>query len=66
MRKRPRPDFVVSFFFGWEGSGGGVVGGLGPYEKHYNMLGSILGSPYFGKLPLTVFLEGVGFSVYGG
>ena len=23
----------------------------GPYDKDYSILGSILGSPYFGKLP---------------
>ena len=25
-----------------------------PYNKEYNILGSILGDPYFGKLPLTM------------
>ena len=25
----------------------------GPYNKDYSLLGSILGSPYFGKLPQT-------------
>ena len=24
-----------------------------PYNKDYNILGSILGSPYFGKLPCS-------------
>ena len=26
----------------------------GPYNKDYSILGSILGSPYFGKLPYPV------------
>ena len=27
----------------------------GPQNKHYSILRSILGSPYFGKLPKTLF-----------
>ena len=30
----------------------------GPYNKDYNVLGSILGSPYFGKLPNGFGLPG--------
>ena len=31
----------------------------GPYAKDHNMLGTTLGSPYFGKLPCRVWsLEG--------
>ena len=29
----------------------------GPHNKDYSILGSILGSPYFGKLPLIVALR---------
>ena len=30
----------------------------GPYHKDYSVLGSILGSPYFGKLPyLGIYLR---------
>ena len=29
----------------------------GPYNKDYSILGSILGSPYFGKLPLSTHPE---------
>ena len=29
----------------------------GPYNKDYSILGSILGSPYFGKLPYHVKLQ---------
>ena len=29
----------------------GIFWGGGPYQKDYSILGSILGSPYFGKLP---------------
>ena len=29
----------------------------GPNNKDYNILGSILGSPYFGKLPFRVYLD---------
>ena len=29
----------------------------GPNHKDYNILGSILGSPYFGKLPSVVLLH---------
>ena len=39
------PDLVVSQNLGY------LFGG--PYTKDYNILGSILGSPYFGKLPLA-------------
>ena len=31
----------------------------GPHNKDYSILGSILGSPYFGKLPNTVVFLGV-------
>ena len=30
----------------------------GPQNKDYSMLGSILGSPYFGKLPFRVWALG--------
>ena len=33
----------------------------GPHKKDYSMLGSILGSPYFGKLPFRFW--GVGFRI---
>ena len=31
-----------------------------PYNKDYSILGSILGSPYFGKLPNVGYLSDVG------
>ena len=34
----------------------------GPHNKDYNILGSILGSTYFGKLPCSSFLGLVWFS----
>ena len=38
----------------------------GPNNKDYNILGSILGSPYFGKLPLGHWLrEKIGTGCYG-
>ena len=41
----------------------------GPHNKDYSILGSILGSPYLGKLPcigLRVWVWGLGFEVWGG
>ena len=35
---------------------------LGPYNKDCGILGSILGSPYFGKLPYICY--GLGFRAY--
>ena len=32
---------------------------LGPYNKDYSSLGSILGPPYFGKLPDNVLEGGI-------
>ena len=32
----------------------------GPYNKDYSILGSILGSPYFGKLPKGCSVEAWG------
>ena len=37
-----------------------------PYNKDYSILGSILGSPYLGKLPCRwAHIVGVGFRVIG-
>ena len=43
----------------------------GPNNKDYSILGSILGSPYSGKVPLVFgfkgvgWFKGLGFRVYG-
>ena len=37
----------------------------GPHNKDYNILGSILGPPYFGKLPGVVLGAQRGFRVQG-
>ena len=31
----------------------------GPYNKDYSRLGSIFGSPHFGKLPYECWIEGL-------
>ena len=31
---------------------------LGPHSKEYSIFGSILGSPYFGKLPICIHDQG--------
>ena len=36
-----------TFFFSEGGGGGGGGGGLGPHNKEYKLLGSVLGSPHF-------------------
>ena len=35
----------------------------GPYNKDYSILGSILGSPYFGKLPFSSLGSSLGFRI---
>ena len=37
----------------------------GPYNKDQNMLGSILGSPYFGKLPYDLGFRAYAFPLVG-
>ena len=44
------PDFS-GFIWGFPKIRGTILGG--PYNEDSSILGSILGSPYFGKLPYT-------------
>ena len=46
---------VVNTEFGVSQNRGTLFGG--PYNKDYSILGSMLGSPCFGKLPSIIFLN---------
>ena len=46
---RPGTFATKAFIWGFPKIRGNLFGG--PYNKDYSILGSILGSPYFGELP---------------
>ena len=53
LYKPPKCNWVAVKEFWWIPKIRGTFFG-GPYSKDYSILGSILGSPYLGKLPFKI------------
>ena len=54
MEKKMEIKWKLGLYWGLSGLGFPKIGGNlfgGPHNKDYSILGSILGSPHFGKLP---------------